>query len=245
VNDLGAFDVYCTDVSAGAGHVANADRNSATIPAPNCSDRMTSISPTATSLAYPAERETLARLGGWLFRHRGVLPVPFIVVPFIWHGAMTGLSTALGVVFVLGGESLRLWGVAAAGPETRRRSRAVSRLVTHGPFAWLRNPLYFGNFFLWTGFSAIAGIQWFLPVAVLLFALEYAPIVRYEEAVLEATFGAEYLRYRERTPRWLPVAPAAAPSGLLCWSNAWRSERSTLLQFALLAAVLAVSRGAR
>lgn len=206
---------------------------------------MTSISPTATSLACPAERETLARLGGWLFRHRGVLPVPFIVVPFIWRGEMTGLSMALGVVFVVWGETLRLWGVAAAGPETRRRSRMVSRLVTHGPFAWMRNPLYVGNFFLWTGFSVIAGIQWFLPVAVAIFALEYTPIVRYEEAVLETTFGAEYLRYRERTPRWLPLAPPVEPPGALSWKTALRSERSTLLQFVMLAAVLAVSRGAR
>jgi protein-S-isoprenylcysteine O-methyltransferase Ste14 len=206
---------------------------------------MTSISPTATSLACPAEHEALARLGGWLFRHRGVLPVPFIVVPFIWRGDMTGLSMALGVVFVVMGETLRLWGVAAAGPETRRRSRMVSRLVTHGPFAWLRNPLYFGNFFIWTGFSVIAGIQWFLPVAVMVFALEYTPIVRYEEAVLETTFGAEYVRYRDRTPRWLPVAPASEPHGPLSWHSAWRSERSTLLQFVMLAAVLAFSRAAR
>lgn len=206
---------------------------------------MTSISPTATSLACPAERETVARLGGWLFRHRGVLPVPFIVVPFLWRGDMTGLSMALGVVFVAMGETLRLWGVAAAGPETRRRSRLVSRLVTHGPFAWTRNPLYFGNFFIWTGFSVIAGIQWFLPVAIAVFALEYTPIVRYEEAVLETTFGAEYLRYRENTPRWLPLAPEVEPPGPLSWKAAWRSERSTLLQFVMLAAVLAVSRAAR
>ena len=206
---------------------------------------MTSISPTATVLACPAERATLARLGGWLFRHRGVLPVPFLVVPFIWRGEMTGISMACGAVFVAMGETLRLWGVAAAGPETRRRSRMVNRLVTHGPFAWMRNPLYFGNFFIWTGFSVIAGIQWFLPVAVTVFALEYAPIVRYEEAVLEATFGDEYVRYRESTPRWMPLAPAVEPAGTLSWKSAWRSERSTLLQFVVLAVVLAVSRAAR
>jgi protein-S-isoprenylcysteine O-methyltransferase Ste14 len=203
---------------------------------------MTSISPTATSLACPAERELLARLGGWMFRHRGFLPVPFIVVPFLWHGSMAPVSWAFGSLFVAFGESLRLWGVAAAGSETRRRSRVVTRLVTYGPFAWMRNPLYFGNFFIWTGFSVIAGIRWFLPIAVVVFALEYTPIVRYEEAVLETTFGDEYLRYRERTRRWLPVAPAPEPAGPLCWRTAWRSERSTLLQFAALAAVLVVSK---
>jgi protein-S-isoprenylcysteine O-methyltransferase Ste14 len=206
---------------------------------------MTSISPTVARLACPAEGALLARLGGWLFRHRGFLPVPFIVVPFIWHGAMAPSSWGFGALSVTFGESLRLWAVAAAGAETRRRSRAVARLVTYGPFAWLRNPLYSGNFFIWTGFSVIAGIQWFLPIAVAVFALEYTPIVRYEEAVLEATFGEEYRRYKERTARWLPVAPASEPADSLCWKTAWRSERSTLLQFAVLAAVLAVSQVVR
>jgi protein-S-isoprenylcysteine O-methyltransferase Ste14 len=202
---------------------------------------MTSISPTATPLACPAEQALLARMGGCLFRHRGFLPVPFIAVPFVWHGVMTPRSWLLGILVVAFGETLRLWGVAAAGAETRRRSRLVTRLVTHGPFAWMRNPLYFGNFFIWTGFSVVAGIHWFLPIAVVVFALEYTPIVRYEEAVLEATFGEEYLRYKERTRRWLPVAPAAEPTGTLCWRAAWKSERSTLVQFVLLAAVLAAT----
>jgi protein-S-isoprenylcysteine O-methyltransferase Ste14 len=200
---------------------------------------MTSISPTVTSAACPAEDALLTRLGALLFRHRGFLPVPFIVVPFIWHGVMAPSSWAFGAMFVVFGESLRLWGVAAAGAETRRRSRTVTRLVTYGPFAWMRNPLYFGNFFIWTGFSVIAGIQWFLPIAVAVFALEYAPIVQFEEAVLEATFGDEYRRYKRRTSRWLPLAPASRPAGPLCWKTAWRSERSTLIQFAALAAVLA------
>ncbi|HEV8411852.1 MAG TPA: isoprenylcysteine carboxylmethyltransferase family protein [Gemmatimonadaceae bacterium] len=206
---------------------------------------MTSISPTATSPACPAEQTLLARLGGWLFRHRGILPVPFIVVPFIWHGTMAPSTWLFGTLFVAFGESLRLWGVAAAGSETRRRSRVVARLVTHGPFSWLRNPLYFGNFFIWTGFSVIAGLNWFLPIAVAVFALEYTPIVRYEEAVLETTFGEEYLRYKGCTRRWLPVAPASDRKGSLCWKTAWRSERSTLIQFVVLASVLAISHVVR
>jgi protein-S-isoprenylcysteine O-methyltransferase Ste14 len=200
---------------------------------------MTSISPTATSPACAAEHAPSARLGAWLFRNRGFLPVPFIVVPFIWHGTMAPAWWAFGLLFVAFGESVRFWGVAAAGSQTRRRSRVVTRLVTYGPFAWMRNPLYFGNFFIWTGFSVIAGLEWFLPIAVAVFALEYTPIVRFEEAVLETTFGDEYLRYKLRTSRWFPVAPAGEAAGPLCWRTAWKSERSTLVQFAVLAAILA------
>ena len=166
--------------------------------------------------------------------------MPFIVVPFIARMHPTTVGVAFGALFVALGEAIRLWGVAAAGAETRRRSRKVERLVMHGPFAWLRNPLYFGNLFIWTGFTAIAGLNWFIPIACVVFMIEYTPIVRYEEAVLESTFGDEYQRYKRRTPRWIPVAPERVSNGNLCWKTAWRSERSTLTQYAVLSLVLAV-----
>ena len=126
-------------------------------------------------------------------------------------------------------------GVAAAGTETRRRSRAVQRLVTYGVFSWSRNPLYNGNFVIWMGFVVISGVLWFLPVATLLFAVEYSFIVRYEEGVLESIFGDEYLAYKRRTPRWLPRFSSTPPNGDgYQWGEAWRSEISTFLQYAVL-----------
>jgi protein-S-isoprenylcysteine O-methyltransferase Ste14 len=138
------------------------------------------------------------------------------------------------------GEAWRLAGVAAAGSVTRRRSRNVQRLVTYGPFAWNRNPLYNGNFLIWTGFGVISGVLWFLPIVVVLFALEYSFIVRYEEGVLESIFGDEYLTYKQRTPRWIPRPPAVAVTGEFDWVEAWRSELSTFIQYIVLLAAFVV-----
>src|SRR5215211_5261936 len=136
-----------------------------------------------------AERSPAARIGAVLFRHRGWLPVPFLLVPLLARGIMEPLNWIVGIVLIAVGEAIRLSGVAAAGTVTRRRSRTVQRLVTYCVFAWMRNPLYVGNFLIWIGFTLISGVLWFLPVAVLLFALEYTLIVRYEEGVLESIFG--------------------------------------------------------
>src|SRR5512132_3918941 len=120
-----------------------------------------------------AERTPSARIGAVLFRHRGWLPVPFLLVPLIAHGIMEPTNWVLGFVLIILGEAIRLAGVAAAGTVTRRRSRTVQRLVTYGIFAWMRNPLYVGNLLIWIGFTVISGVLWFLPVAVLLFASGY------------------------------------------------------------------------
>jgi hypothetical protein len=74
--------------------------------------------------------------------------------------------------------------------------------------------------------------MWFLPIAIVIFAIEYYYIVRYEEGVLESIFGPEYLEYKKRTPRWFPKPPSVKPEpGPHDWAEAWRSEISTFLQY--------------
>lgn len=169
-----------------------------------------------------------------IFKNRGWLPVPFLLVPLLAPGGMTTRNTIIGAVLMVIGEAWRLWGVATAGTVTRRRSRNVQKLVTHGPFAWSRNPLYNGNFLIWMGIITLSGVLWFLPVAIVLFAVEYYFIVRYEEGVLESIFGDEYLAYKRRTPRWMPVPPAGGSGGEFHWAESWKSEISTFLQYGVI-----------
>ena len=178
-----------------------------------------------------------------LFRNRGWLPVLFLIVPLLAPGHLSAKRWIIGAVIIAIGEAIRLAGVAAAGTVTRRRSRNVQRLVTYGIFSWVRNPLYVGNFLIWMGFVVISGVLWFLPIAVLLFAVEYELIVRYEEGVLESIFGREYLDYKQETPRWIPRPPSGPqPAGEHHWAEAFKSEISTFLQYAALVVVFALKQ---
>jgi protein-S-isoprenylcysteine O-methyltransferase Ste14 len=189
-----------------------------------------------------AEQSLSARLGGVLFRNRSWIPVPFLAVPLLAQGRMSVANWIVGALLVATGEAVRLAGVAAAGTVTRRRSRDVQRLVTYGVFGWVRNPLYVGNFLIWMGFTVISGVFWFLPIAALLFALEYTLIVRYEEGVLESIFGSSYLAYKSRTPRWVPRPPEseAREAGPHDWREALGSETSTFRAYAALVVAFAV-----
>ena len=184
-----------------------------------------------------SERSPAARWGQVLFKNRGWLPVPFLAFPLFLPGHQTSTTWAAGMLLVVLGELVRIAGVAAAGTVTRRRSRDVQRLVTYGAFAWCRNPLYVGNFLAWMGFTVVSGVFWFLPIAIIVFAIEYTLIVRYEEGVLESIFGQEYLDYKSRTPRWFGRPPANSTAGPHDWREAIWSERSTFLQYVALALV--------
>jgi len=195
-----------------------------------------------TKAAPAAEQRTSARIGAVLFRARSWLPVPFLLLALFVPSNATATNWILGFALIIPGELIRLAGVAAAGTVTRRRSRDVQRLVTYGIFRWVRNPLYVGNFLIWMGFVIISGIPWLVPLAIVVFAIEYYFIVQYEEAVLETIFAREYLEYKRTTPRWIPSTPKRREAGPHNWGEALKSETSTFLQYVVLVLVFAAKQ---
>jgi len=129
------------------------------------------------------------------------------------------------------GEAIRLWGVGYAGFITRTRNVGADLLVTAGPFARVRNPLYVGNFFISLG--ACVGLNalmpWSVLVYIVLYAIQYHFIVTLEEETLLGKFGEEYARYKSQVPRFIPSFrpydnPAAiAFNGQIAFAN----ERKT------------------
>ena len=185
------------------------------------------------------------RLGGWLFKYRTSLPLPIAAalllipaqnVPFwvVW----------LGLGFVLLGEWLRFQGVRHIGAISRTRSDRLGPLVSTGPFASVRNPLYLGNIALWVGFALSARLAWLAPIVAIVLFAEYHAIVRWEEALLEARVGQAYGEYARRVPRWVPhlgsqqsavgsrQSAVGSPEPKYSWRETMFSERGTFLAIA-------------
>jgi protein-S-isoprenylcysteine O-methyltransferase Ste14 len=113
--------------------------------------------------------------------------------------------TALGWLVLLAGLALD---IAAMVTMSRQRAnilphRAATALVTSGPFAWSRNPIYLGNTIAMTGAALAFANPWFLPAALLAAVAVTRLAILREEAHLAARFGAAWDAYREQTPRWV------------------------------------------
>ncbi|MEL6504360.1 MAG: isoprenylcysteine carboxylmethyltransferase family protein [Pseudomonadota bacterium] len=81
--------------------------------------------------------------------------------------------------------------------------RAATTLITTGPFAHSRNPIYLANVMLVTGFGFALGSRWFLFGAVaLFFLLQQLAIVR-EEKHMAANFGGQWKDYTKLVRRWV------------------------------------------
>ncbi|MBD3348268.1 MAG: hypothetical protein GF400_03600 [Candidatus Eisenbacteria bacterium] len=182
------------------------------------------------------------RLGGFLFRARSATPVILLLVVVFWPtgGGLSFRRGALAAALIIGGEWYRIRAVGVAGKCTRTRGSNVKELVTAGPFARVRNPLYIGNFVLTYGLVVLSKVDWLLWVFPLAFFLQYAAIVAWEERVLSESFGEEYEHYRAHVPAWLPsgrVYPSPSHHGYRK-EIALRSERDSLRAVLLLVAVL-------
>jgi|HigsolmetaAR206D_1030411.scaffolds.fasta_scaffold10878_1 Putative protein-S-isoprenylcysteine methyltransferase len=82
-------------------------------------------------------------------------------------------------------------------------TRQNHQLVTHGPYRWVRHPLYSVGLLFWISLTLVTtlwpfGIGMFIPLAILFWR------VPLEEARLVQRFGAEYQNYIQRTGRFLP-----------------------------------------
>ena len=177
----------------------------------------------------------VVRTGGWLFRQRTWLPLPLVAALLVTPppgDAPVASLWIIGAAVVALGEGIRLWAVHHIGAISRTRSDRLGPLIASGPFGYVRNPLYVGNILLWTGFALSARLAWLAPIIVVLLALEYHAIVRWEEGLLAERIGEPYRQYVARVPRWLPSpASAAAPAGTVTfsWRQTFFSERGTLI----------------
>lgn len=81
--------------------------------------------------------------------------------------------------------------------------RREHSLVVHGPYRWVRHPLYTVGFLSFIGFSLLSA-NWFTAVALVLGFGVLALRTPLEEKRLINRFGDEYQDYMRRTGRYLP-----------------------------------------
>jgi len=189
---------------------------------------------------------------GWraaVFKNRGLLLVPVALVLVIF-GKPTAASAAAGIALAALGELVRIWAVGYSGMTTRADVVVAPQLVTAGPYAYLRNPLYAGNAItaigFWLAFSggvspAVSALM--LAALVVSIGFVYATIIPLEEAYLTRTFGAEYAEYVARVPRVIPsrgALPAARRRGTWRREVIVHAEIVTLAFFALMTVAVLV-----
>ena len=179
----------------------------------------------------------LLKTGRFLFRYRGILGIPvFIVALFLGSPDLTSLIFGVGLLIF--GEMIRIFSVAYTGPATRSSTINAKILVTSGPYAHVRNPIYLGNFFIGMGGVVVLSgwVWWFFGIFVVLFWVYYSLIVLAEEDFLRNEFGSRYIEYTKHVRRFIPrLTPYKGNLQVNPdFGMAIQSERSTFLVLILI-----------
>jgi len=123
--------------------------------------------------------------------------------PFHFKFPLMHYMQIMGLALTLVGYFLFIWSVTVRGEyAVSWKMPENQRLVTWGPYRYVRHPSYlgyflmfFGLFFLWPNFFTL------FP----LFAIPgYFHVTSQEEKLLLQRFGDEYLEYQKKTGRFIP-----------------------------------------
>ena len=110
-----------------------------------------------------------------------------------------------GVGFLVAGALMLAWTFRSLGKNLTDTvvTRRQHTLVQHGPYRWIRHPLYSFAALLVAALSLIAANWFFFVVGAVLLSLLIMR-TRTEEEHLVARFGDSYRQYMERTGRFVP-----------------------------------------
>lgn len=170
----------------------------------------------------------------FFFKYRSYTPIPLVLILLYFSKPFTP-AIYWGFLLLIIGESNRIWAVRHAGGRTRTRKVGAPRLVTSGPFAHVRNPLYLGNMLMYLGIVLIAGGQymwWLFFICLVFFIIQYSLIVSLEQETLLKKFGDEYSEYCDNVPALFPRLsswPDKEDQTPKKFSKILKPERSTLI----------------
>ena len=121
-------------------------------------------------------------------------------------GVVAGVAQFSGTALMTVGIAFRQWAVGTLGRHfsTIVATNARQRLVTGGPYRWVRHPAYTGAILTLAGMPLGLGTWAGTLVALAVALCGYLYRVRVEEAALAERFGQAYREFAAARPRFFP-----------------------------------------
>lgn len=123
-----------------------------------------------------------------------------------WTNVSWRPTAILGAVVAIVGIACFLWSATALAGEVPTAVKAPSRLLTRGPFLYVRNPLYLSVGSVVVGLTTMYGL-WERRDAIILpiiGVLVHLFVVYREEPRTRERLGPMYDTYSVTVPRWIP-----------------------------------------
>jgi len=146
------------------------------------------------------------KLGQWLNRHRAWGVLPLLVLGLFARSGEFSVRTGVlmmiaGGLGIFSGTLLRIICRTFTKPETDDASQNAD-LVTDGPFAISRNPVYLAEAAIALGIAMMSRMPWLVVVTLLLGLTVYGLIIEWQEERFREAVPAAFAAYVRLVPRW-------------------------------------------
>ncbi|HZV01732.1 MAG TPA: methyltransferase [Planctomycetota bacterium] len=193
----------------------------------------------------PRSESRSCRLGRVLARRRAVIFAPLFAAAVIFRHELPRAWLLPAAVILPLAFALRLW---ATGYRTWLHGSGAPRyLMSAGPYAYVRHPLYVANGVAGAAALVLFGRLELLAVYSVAFVVTTAFIVLREERALALRFGSEHRGYRATVPAFCPLPGRAMPRESRRGRFSWQPVRAGLeawkLAFVALLAFYCVAKG--
>lgn len=197
-------------------------------------------------------------MGARLFHHRLAVIALLLMVPVMVAILLVKHPIGLAVcselvgreaVFVVTGLGLWLGFLLRVSGEVRLGTivygqQAGGRVVTSGPFRFLRHPLYAGTAFLIVGLAAPYLPPLFVALHAVVTGLVLTAIAAHEDEAMHEKHGEAWTRYARSVPRFVGVPGPVDDDGVVTSAAGWAvAVVGNLGLFSLGAYRLAVAAG--
>jgi len=116
------------------------------------------------------------------------------------------LLAVAAIALVIGSIWMVVWAVRTLGRQWSLGARVIDghELVTSGPYALVRHPIYSGMLGMLVATGIAVSYWWWVPIGIVLYLVGTRVRTRAEEGLLRAEFGAAYEAYAARVPAIVP-----------------------------------------
>jgi protein-S-isoprenylcysteine O-methyltransferase Ste14 len=121
-------------------------------------------------------------------------------------GTLTGWFQWFGLLSMVAGATFRQWALIHLGRFFSRTVQIESehKVITTGPYQWIRHPAYTGMIIVYTGLSMAIGTWLGALTAFIIVMASLLYRIRVEEVTLVQALGVEYRDYMEHTWQLFP-----------------------------------------
>ena len=116
------------------------------------------------------------------------------------------LQLNVGAALILSCLVLRAWAMGKLGASftSAVMTRAGQKLITDGPYKFVRHPAYSGALLFYLGLGTASGSVVGLGLIMIVTVYAFHRRMQVEERVLSSWFGEEYIAYMNKTKRIIP-----------------------------------------